>query len=44
LRNFFKFDNQAQRQLAAANGTKIQWYFQNKSAMEATKNCLKKLE
>ena len=28
--------NQANRQLQAAGGTKIQWYFQDKSAMQAT--------
>ena len=33
---------QAERQIAAANGTKIQWYFQNNSAMQAVQKIFNK--
>lgn len=33
--------DQARRQLGAANGTNIQWYFQNESAMKATQQLFK---
>ena len=34
--------NQAERQIEAANGTKIQWFFENKAAMDATKKLFEK--
>ncbi|WPO78022.1 RHS repeat-associated core domain-containing protein [Flavobacterium sp. KACC 22761] len=37
-----KMIEQAERQIGAANGTKIQWFFENKSVMEATQKLFKK--
>ncbi|HET8885635.1 MAG TPA: DUF6443 domain-containing protein [Salinimicrobium sp.] len=34
--------DQANRQLKAADGAKVQWHFENKSVMEATQNLFKK--
>lgn len=37
-----KMLEQAERQIGAANGTKIQWFFENKAVMEATQKLFKK--